>query len=418
MNDLNASQLAKRLNSFLNQNNIFPSSLKLKNLTTNALTDENLLHIEIMDTHNQMKNLKIDTNKLDADSLLSIKLVKNWLNKDLYEPFLSRDTSELDEINEVIESLINEIDDEISKKIIKDDLHDLAKDFKEDKLELNKELIYKKFTQATVSIMKNNMIDRLTGVYNQNFYHNILTGLRDNESIKSFNSIQSLKTKTHGDLGVAFLDINNFKGANDKFGHDIGDNVLRELSNKTKEIVGNDAIITRRGGDEFIVIAPIHSLKNLTIDLLNKSNTEQLSNDCGVDTSILTTSTSIGVKKIDTESITQENCSKILKDTIKDAETISEQAKTLAHYEFGASRGDPVPIEEYIETHDKFAKNLKTELDINKIDIFDNYTDIRYTNNELEVNCSLKTNHEIKKFNQLLREDDNLTINHEPLKQV
>ena len=50
------------------------------------------------------------------------------------------------------------------------------------------------------------------------------------------------------------IDADGFKGINDKFGHEAGDNVLRELAKCLRRSVRNDDIVCRLGGDEFLII--------------------------------------------------------------------------------------------------------------------------------------------------------------------
>lgn len=53
---------------------------------------------------------------------------------------------------------------------------------------------------------------------------------------------------------LLFIDLDNFKCINDKFGHLVGDKLLTKLSEKIKEIVGESAFIGRFGGDEFAIL--------------------------------------------------------------------------------------------------------------------------------------------------------------------
>jgi diguanylate cyclase (GGDEF)-like protein/PAS domain S-box-containing protein len=56
-------------------------------------------------------------------------------------------------------------------------------------------------------------------------------------------------------FAVLSLDLDRFKEVNDVFGHAVGDDLLRELSQKLRELAG-DAFLARLGGDEFILITP------------------------------------------------------------------------------------------------------------------------------------------------------------------
>ena len=57
-------------------------------------------------------------------------------------------------------------------------------------------------------------------------------------------------------MSLLMLDIDNFKHINDTYGHLIGDQILRELSNEISQTVRKIDIPARYGGEEFIVILP------------------------------------------------------------------------------------------------------------------------------------------------------------------
>ena len=57
-------------------------------------------------------------------------------------------------------------------------------------------------------------------------------------------------------LNVLLLDIDHFKKINDTHGHDCCDNVLVIFASRVKEIVGDQGIVARMGGEEFAVVIP------------------------------------------------------------------------------------------------------------------------------------------------------------------
>jgi diguanylate cyclase (GGDEF)-like protein len=57
-------------------------------------------------------------------------------------------------------------------------------------------------------------------------------------------------------LNVLLLDIDHFKTINDTHGHDCGDSVLTEFARRVKEVVGEEGIVARMGGEEFAVVMP------------------------------------------------------------------------------------------------------------------------------------------------------------------
>ncbi len=56
------------------------------------------------------------------------------------------------------------------------------------------------------------------------------------------------------DCSLLFIDVDFFKQVNDQYGHDSGDKVLVEFAAAIKEFFGEDSIISRYGGDEFLVM--------------------------------------------------------------------------------------------------------------------------------------------------------------------
>lgn len=62
---------------------------------------------------------------------------------------------------------------------------------------------------------------------------------------------------------LVFLDLNNFKPINDRFGHAEGDRALAFFADQLKAVFRNSDIVARLGGDEFAVLLP-NSLKDVT----------------------------------------------------------------------------------------------------------------------------------------------------------
>ncbi len=84
-----------------------------------------------------------------------------------------------------------------------------------------------------------------------------LTGIANREALLRHLEEVMLRRSTQQDLrplGLLFLDLNGFKQINDRFGHDVGDHVLQEVSQRLQQNVRDRDVAARFGGDEFIVL--------------------------------------------------------------------------------------------------------------------------------------------------------------------
>ena len=68
--------------------------------------------------------------------------------------------------------------------------------------------------------------------------------------------------QSHNDLSIILLDIDFFKHINDTYGHNMGDQVLIQVTHVLLRSLRNIDIVCRWGGEEFIVLLPSASLAN------------------------------------------------------------------------------------------------------------------------------------------------------------
>lgn len=81
-----------------------------------------------------------------------------------------------------------------------------------------------------------------------------LTNLPNRRYIFQHLSTLIERPNTKNEIACLFLDLDGFKEINDSYGHDAGDKVLVEFSNRLKLCVGKDDIVSRNSGDEFIIV--------------------------------------------------------------------------------------------------------------------------------------------------------------------
>lgn len=58
------------------------------------------------------------------------------------------------------------------------------------------------------------------------------------------------------ELALLAFDVDHFKEINDRYGHVVGDEVLRQLGGCLRELIRRDDVACRLGGDEFVVLCP------------------------------------------------------------------------------------------------------------------------------------------------------------------
>ena len=86
-------------------------------------------------------------------------------------------------------------------------------------------------------------------------FHDNLTGLPNRSMINASLKTALERCKQHNQqLALLFLDLDRFKLINDTLGHDFGDTLLKQVSDRLVQSVRAGDIVARHGGDEFIVL--------------------------------------------------------------------------------------------------------------------------------------------------------------------
>jgi len=141
--------------------------------------------------------------------------------------------------------------------------------------------------------------DYLTGLYNRRYFFMI------------GNELLEIAKRYHKNMSVIILDIDKFKSINDTYGHDVGDIALKELSRTIKDRTRESDVVSRFGGEEFVILLPETSLeqaKKLAEDL--RSSVEKIEINLP-DNEKLKFTISLGVAEVKVES--GENLEKAIK---------------------------------------------------------------------------------------------------------
>jgi two-component system cell cycle response regulator len=92
--------------------------------------------------------------------------------------------------------------------------------------------------------------DGLTGLYNRRYVTRHLASLA-----------QSQGAEDH-ETALIMVDIDHFKNVNDSYGHDVGDEVLKEISKRLQLIVRGQDLASRLGGEEFLIVVTNATVEN------------------------------------------------------------------------------------------------------------------------------------------------------------
>ncbi len=125
--------------------------------------------------------------------------------------------------------------------------------------------------------------------------HDTLTGLPNRALLKD-RLEHALSQMRRGGLGLAviFIDLDHFKDINDRYGHDIGDEFLKQIARRLRGVLRASDTVARLGGDEFVVILE-DMQRHDALDATIKKMFDALSQACDVGEALLYPSASLGV---------------------------------------------------------------------------------------------------------------------------
>ena len=102
-------------------------------------------------------------------------------------------------------------------------------------------------------------------------HHDFLTDLPNRLALKSRMSLAIAMAKRHHiKMAVLFIDLDRFKTINDSLGHAVGDSLLRLVAERLSNITRSTDMVSRQGGDEFLVLLSEVADENAIISMADK----------------------------------------------------------------------------------------------------------------------------------------------------
>jgi len=199
--------------------------------------------------------------------------------------------------------------------------------------------------------------DSLTGLFNRRYFIDYLEQM-----------LHAFK-KNNKFAYILLIDLDHFKTINDSLGHDVGDNLLIEVSNRIKAYCEKSHLIARIGGDEFMIVSYEFETQdecNVAAEAFSKVIGKILKETYMLDYHQLHISASIGVRFID-------------KQTKKTSQVMKEA--DIAMYEAKAEGRDSI-----VNFNTDLAQEVDTNLEIERKLYF------AVKKNEIELNYQAQVN--------------------------
>jgi len=171
-----------------------------------------------------------------------------------------------------------------------------------------------KYTLVSIIDMRNQVLKIAS-------YHDALTGLPNRNLFKELsNNLLHLASRNQLCIAVLFIDLDGFKYINDTFSHSTGDKILCKVSEIFSRSIRKNDVVSRIGGDEFVIF--LYGIKNKkALKKLANTMLQQIISLNYIDNHKINISASIGAH------FSTQPGKKLIDDLLKDADKLMYDAK-------------------------------------------------------------------------------------------
>jgi diguanylate cyclase (GGDEF)-like protein/PAS domain S-box-containing protein len=96
-------------------------------------------------------------------------------------------------------------------------------------------------------------------------HYDALTDLPNRTQMRRHVDQQMMQRGDTAGFSVLYIDLDEFKAINDSLGHDVGDEVLRQMADRLRGMIGNLDLAVRLGGDEFAIVLNDNDRERVTV---------------------------------------------------------------------------------------------------------------------------------------------------------
>lgn len=187
------------------------------------------------------KNLDDALVNIEQDKCDVVLLDYNWGGSSIGRDFLSNAHSKNSRIPIIV--MTDKMDLEVDQRAIREGASDYLT-----KSRINSQLLERALRYAIDRKQIEERLDTLA-------HYDQLTNLPNRSLfLDRLRQSMNLSQRDKKQFTLLFIDLDDFKGINDSYGHDTGDKLLKEFSNRLQQSIRKSDTVARIGGDEFTVI--------------------------------------------------------------------------------------------------------------------------------------------------------------------